>query len=148
MHEGREDATARPSLVGVGVLSLQMCGNGSDSTARKGLDWMLKNTNQPFNWKANNTSSNLYQHYYGVQAAMNRGGDVWKAYNRAFRDSTLGAQASDGSFAPNGFPGPGGLVNTNGGSINDKIYRQCLATLMLEVYYRFLPGTGEGTKNS
>ncbi|WP_240452148.1 hypothetical protein [Akkermansia muciniphila] len=29
---------------------------------------MLKNTNQPFNWKANNTSSNLYQHYYGVQA--------------------------------------------------------------------------------
>ena len=148
MQEGREDATARPSLVGVGVLSLQMCGNGSDSTARKGLDWMLKNTNQPFNWKANNTSSNLYQHYYGVQAAMNRGGDVWKAYNRAFRDSTLGAQASDGSFAPNGFPGPGGLVNTNGGSINDKIYRQCLATLMLEVYYRFLPGTGEGTKNS
>ena len=23
-----------------------------------------------------------------------------------------------------------------------------LATLMLETYYRFLPGTGEGTKNS
>ena len=113
MQEGREDATARPSLVGVGVLSLQMCGSGSDSTARKGLDWMLKNTNQPFNWKANNTSSNLYQHYYGVQAAMNRGGDVWKAYNRAFRDSTLGAQASDGSFAPTASRA-GGLVNTNG----------------------------------
>ena len=138
----------RPSLVGVGVLSLQMCGSGSDSAARKGLDWMLKSTNKPFNWKANNTSSNLYQHYYGVQAAMNRGGDVWTAYNRAFRDATLGAQASDGSFAPNGFPGPGGLVNSNGGTINDKIYRQCLATLMLEVYYRFLPGTGEGTRNS
>ncbi len=145
LHAGRrEDATARPSLVGVGVLSLQMCGSGSDSAARKGLDWMLKNTNKPFNWRANNTSSNLYQHYYGVQAAMNRGGDVWTAYNRAFRDATLGAQASDGSFAPNGFPGPGGLVNSNGGTINDKIYRQCLATLMLEVYYRFLPGTGEG----
>ena len=134
----------RASLVGVGVLSLQMCGSGSDSAARKGLDWMLKSTNKPFNWKANNTTSNLYQHYYGVQAAMNRGGDVWTAYNRAFRDATLGAQASDGSFAPNGFPGPGGLVNSNGGTINDKIYRQCLATLMLEVYYRFLPGTGEG----
>ena len=149
MQEGREDATARPSLVGVGVLSLQMCGSGSDSTARRGLDWMLKNTNQPFNWKANNTSSNLYQHYYGVQAAMNRGGDVWKAYNRAFRDSTLGAQASDGSFMPNGFGGPGGVVQTSQNRhANDRIYRQCLATLMLEVYYRFLPGTGEGTKNS
>ncbi|MBS5509693.1 MAG: terpene cyclase/mutase family protein, partial [Akkermansia sp.] len=55
-ENGREP---RASLVGVGVLSLQMCGSGSDSTARKGLDWMLKNTNQPFNWKANNTSSNL-----------------------------------------------------------------------------------------
>ena len=135
----------RPSLVGVGVLSLQMCGSGSDSAARKGLDWMLKNTNKPFNWRANNTSSNLYQHYYGVQAAMNRGGDVWTAYNRAFRDATLGAQASDGSFAPNGFGGPGGNVQTSQNRhANDRIYRQCLATLMLEVYYRFLPGTGEG----
>ncbi len=140
-ENGREP---RASLVGVGVLSLQMCGSGSDSTARRGLDWMLKNTNQPFNWKANNTSSNLYQHYYGVQAAMNRGGDVWKAYNRAFRDSTLGAQASDGSFMPNGFGGPGGGVQTSQNRhANDRIYRQCLATLMLEVYYRFLPGTGK-----
>ena len=57
----------RASLVGVGVLSLQMCGSGSDSAARKGLDWMLRNTNKPFNWKAGNTTSNLYQHYYGVQ---------------------------------------------------------------------------------
>ena len=30
----------RSSLVGVGVLSLQMTGNGSDSAARKGLDWI------------------------------------------------------------------------------------------------------------
>ena len=139
----------RASLVGVGVLSLQMCGSGSDSAARKGLDWMLKNTSKPFNWRAGDTTSNLYQHYYGVQAAMNRGGDVWKAYNKAFRDSTLGAQASDGSFAANGFGGPGGAVQTSQNRhANDRIYRQCLATLMLEVYYRFLPGTGEGTKNS
>ena len=40
-ENGREP---RASLVGVGVLSLQMCGSGSDSTARRGLDWMLKNT--------------------------------------------------------------------------------------------------------
>lgn len=25
---------------------------------------------------------------------------------------------------------------------SENIYRQCLATLMLETYYRFLPGTG------
>ena len=33
----------RSSLVGVGVLSLQMTGNGSDSAARKGLDWIKNN---------------------------------------------------------------------------------------------------------
>ena len=139
----------RASLVGMGVLSLQMCGNGSDSAARKGLDWMLRNANEPFNWKAGNPTSSLYQHYYGVQAAMNRGGDVWKAYNRAFRDAVLKAQSSDGSFVPNGFGGPGGVVQTSRNRhANDRIYRQCLATLMLEVYYRFLPGTGEGARNS
>ena len=142
----------RSSLVGVGVLSLQMTGNGSDSAARKGLDW-IKNNVKTLQWGqgsgTENVKSNLYMHYYCVQAAMNRGGDVWKAYNRAFRDSTLGAQASDGSFMPNGFGGPGGVVQTSQNRhANDRIYRQCLATLMLETYYRFLPGTGEGTKNS
>ncbi len=141
----------RSSLVGVGVLSLQMTGNGSDSAARKGLDW-IKNNVKTLQWGqgsgTENVKSNLYMHYYCVQAAMNRGGDVWKAYNRAFRDSTLGAQASDGSFMPNGFGGPGGVVQTSQNRhANDRIYRQCLATLMLEVYYRFLPGTGEGARN-
>ena len=118
-----------------------MCGSGSDSAARKGLDWMLKNTNKPFNWKANNTSSNLYQHYYGVQAAMNRGGDVWTAYNRAFRDATLGAQASDGSFAPNGFPGPGGLVNAvNDGFGLDIEYYACTDTASLGAMIDLLGG--------
>ena len=43
---------------------------------------------------------------------------------------------------PNGFGGPGGVVQTSQNRhANARIYRQCLATLMLEVYYRFLPGT-------
>ena len=79
---------------------------------------------------------------------MARGGVVLKADNKACRDPPRGARAPEGSFTPTGFPGPGVLWNSNGVSINEKIYRQCLATLMLEVYYRFLPGTGEGTRNS
>ncbi len=149
MPEGYPDRGLRRSLVGVGILSLQMCGDGSDSAARKGLEYMQKDTPEAFQWsKGGDTpeSMNLYQVYYGVQAAMNRGGEVWTVYNKAFRDATLKAQNSDGSFKPNGYAGPGGLCNSNGSTPNDIIYRQCLATLMLEVYYRFLPGTGEGTK--
>ena len=134
----------RSSLVG--VLSLQMTGNGSDSAARKGLDW-IKNNVKTLEWGngsgTENVKSNLYMHYYCVQAAMNRGGDVWASYNKAFRDAVLGGQKPDGSFSNND---TGYAECLSGKSKN--IYRQCLATLMLETYYRFLPGTGEGTKNS
>ena len=146
MQEGREDATARPSLVGVGVLSLQMTGNGSDSAARKGLDW-IKNNVKTLEWGkgsgTENVKSNLYMHYYCVQAAMNRGGDVWTSYNKAFRDAVLSGQNADGSFRKNDVGYVSGMTGKS-----ENIYRQCLATLMLETYYRFLPGTGEGTKNS
>jgi hypothetical protein len=30
--------------------------------------------------------------------------------------------------------------------VTDVHYRTCLCTLMLEVYYRFLPGTGAGVR--
>ena len=146
MQEGREDAAARPSLVGVGVLSLQMTGDGSGGAARKGLDW-IKNNVKTLQWGqgsgTENVKSNLYMHYYCVQAAMNRGGDVWTSYNKAFRDAVLSGQNADGSFRKNDVGYVSGMSNKS-----ENIYRQCLATLMLETYYRFLPGTGEGTKNS
>ena len=135
-------------------LSLAACGgddgngggNGSDSAARKGLDW-IKNNVKNLQWGqgsgTENVKSNLYMHYYCVQAAMNRGGDVWTSYNKAFRDAVLSGQNADGSFRKNDVGYVSGMSNKS-----ENIYRQCLATLMLETYYRFLPGTGEGTKNS
>lgn len=55
----------------------------------------------------------------------------------------LSGQNADGSFRKNDVGYVSGMSNKS-----ESIYRQCLATLMLETYYRFLPGTGEGTKNS
>ena len=59
------------------------------------------------------------------------------------RDAVLSGQNADGSFRKNDVGYVSGMSNKS-----ENIYRQCLATLMLETYYRFLPGTGEGTKNS
>ncbi len=134
----------RSSLVGVGVLSLQMTGDGSGGAARKGLDW-IKNNVKTLQWGqgsgTENVKSNLYMHYYCVQAAMNRGGDVWTSYNKAFRDAVLSGQNADGSFRKNDVGYVSGMSNKS-----ENIYRQCLATLMLETYYRFLPGTGKAPR--
>lgn len=120
--------------------------NTDGGAARKGLDW-IKNNVKTLQWGqgsgTENVKSNLYMHYYCVQAAMNRGGDVWTSYNKAFRDAVLSGQNADGSFRKNDVGYVSGMSNKS-----ENIYRQCLATLMLETYYRFLPGTGEGTKNS
>jgi hypothetical protein len=81
--------------------------------------------------------ANLYSNYYNSQAMINHGGESWNTYNSMFRDELLGSQNKDGSW-----PQPATTGHGSGGSDN---YRTALCTLMLEVYYRFLPGTGQKT---
>jgi hypothetical protein len=121
------------SLTGAGVLSLQLFDKGERAAARNGARYIENNTK--FNY--NGEESDLYAHYYEAQAMMNRGGEQWKKYNALFRDQLLANQAPDGSWKPPG-------ANHHG--TNNLHYRTCLAILMLEVYYRFLPGTGASVK--
>jgi len=96
------------------------------------------------NFDYNSPDCDLYGHYYASQVMINAGGEEWRSYNAKFLAPLLSAQNPDGTFKK---------VN-NGGPVtasaaywqNDKHiathYRTCLATLMLETYYRFLPATG------
>jgi hypothetical protein len=123
------------SLTGVGVLCHQMWGKESSSEVRNGLKYIKENTK--FYW--NSEDSDLYAHYYESQAMMQAGGDNWKFYNDLFRDQLLNNQNPDGSWKANGF--------TNHHQHPDqKVYRNTLCILMLEVYYRFLNSTGGGSK--
>ena len=124
----RNDSRKSPGLTGGGVLAFQMWDRGSSSEARKGVKWIAENAE--FEW--GQESSNLYYHYYHAQAMINHGGKEWDDYNLLFRDKLLKAQKADGSWAQGGIKH--GPVNVH--------MSTCLATLMLEVYYRFLPGTG------
>ena len=83
-----------------------------------------------------NVKSNRYMHYYGVQAAMNRGGDVWTSYNKAFRDAVLSGQNADGSFRKNDVVYVSGMTGKS-----ENIYRQCLACLL---YTSFYPAESRG----
>lgn len=116
-------------LTGAGILGLQMWGKGSSPAVRNGAKYILEGSKFDYN----TADSNFYQHYYESQAMMMRGGSEWRKYNDMFKSQLIDNQNPDGSWKAPGFSGLG---------LNNGHYRNCLAILMLEVYYRFLPGTG------
>jgi hypothetical protein len=84
------------------------------------------------NFKLEWASADIYSHYYASQAMMQAGGANWRSYNDSFRDELLKNQNPDGSWKAPGHKMHGA----------NPIYINTLCILMLEVYYRFLPGTG------
>ncbi|MCB1276499.1 prenyltransferase/squalene oxidase repeat-containing protein [Prosthecobacter sp.] len=117
------------SLTGCGVLGLQTLAKNKGTPVKKGIRFLRDFlTSEPLDWERN---CNLYCWYYYTQAFFQAGGDDWKFYNAQFLPQVLGAQQADGSFKR-------GRPNWPAGDAADAIYRQCLCTLQLEVYYRYL----------
>ena len=119
-----------PTRASIGALCFQIWKGASHKGARKAIKFMHKELVHG----TKNADFDLYGHYYAAQAMINHGGKEWENYNTQFRDDLLKQQAADGSFK--------GLKMKHGNSTH---YSSCLATLMLETYYRFLPGTGQKT---
>ncbi|MGJ8725643.1 MAG: hypothetical protein ACSHYB_13875 [Roseibacillus sp.] len=115
------------TLTGAGTLCFQQHKGISHSNARKGIKYLAANTH--FDLSTN--QANLYEHYYCSQALINHGGSEWRSYNALVRDQLLDHQRENGSWATQKAPG----------SHSDPVYATALATLMLEVYYRYLPGS-------
>ena len=117
------------SLSGVGILGLQTMAKGKTTPIKKGIKFLRDFiTAEPLDW---NKNCNLYCWYYYTQAFFQQGGDDWKFYNQQFLPQILSAQQPDGSFKR-------GRPNWPAGDAADEIYRQCLCTLQLEVFYRYL----------
>jgi len=138
-HTGTKAAgeASYKSLTGVGMLSYQMWGQGSKSAVRRGAKYALKE--MPLEWSGSNCD--LYAHYYLAQAMFQRGGSEWQQYQPAFHRAISDHQSADGSWpVPGGgakIQVPGALFTNN--TPDGRHYRTALATLMLEVYYRYLP---------
>jgi len=126
----RGSSEKSPGLTGGGVLAFQMWGKSTSGNVRSGAKYIRNNTD--FKW--DEASSDLYYHYYNAQAMINRGGDDWTWYNNLFRDELLENQSEDGTWNNS---------NKHSGNLH---MSTCLATFMLEVYYRFLPATGAKNK--
>ncbi len=126
----RSNPEQSPGLTAGGVLAFQMWDKSHAAEVRKGTKYIRTNTS--FKW--GEAESSLYNHYYNAQAMINRGGEDWKFYNNLFRDELLKNQKPDGTWH-NPAKHSGNLHMST-----------CLATFMLEVYYRFLPATGQKSR--
>jgi hypothetical protein len=126
------------TLTGAGVLSLQLAGMGNSREARRGIQYIRKNSK----FEYDSQFSDLYGHYYEAQAMMNRGGRDWDWYNNLFRDQLVKTQLPNGSWPAPGAKSGGKIRAVAPQFTTNEVYRVTLNTLMLEVYYRFLPGTG------
>ena len=76
---------------------------------------------------------NIYYLYYGTLAMYQHGGDAWSTWNARVRDEVVRRQRAKGHMAGSWDPDDS-PYGTKGG----RIYGTALATLTLEVYYRFL----------
>ncbi|MGI8980833.1 MAG: prenyltransferase/squalene oxidase repeat-containing protein [Pirellulaceae bacterium] len=78
-------------------------------------------------------SVNLYYWYYGTVAMFQRQGEDWDRWNAAMQRELLARQRHDGKLV--GSWDPDNLWGNYGG----RVYSTAMATLCLEVYYRYLP---------
>ena len=76
---------------------------------------------------------NIYYLYYGTLAMYQHGGEAWSTWNARVRDDVVRRQRAQGHMAGSWDPDDS-PYGTKGG----RIYGTALATLTLEVYYRFL----------
>lgn len=130
----RGSAYSQYTMTGIGVLGLQTLAGGSSAMANKGIKFLMEELDKdPLEWRKN---GQLYCWYYNTQALFQKGGKEWETWNNQCREQILKNQRPDGSYNPESGELAGATSSAAGQDA--EVYRTCLCTLMLEVYYRYL----------
>ncbi len=127
---------ANDNLNPVGLLGLQLLNSGNSSPARR-AEKILHEVPPP-KWKQGGQFP-LYRWYYQTQAlfqAEKGRGDRWEKWNENLKKELFAAQNREGGWSPPG--GDPGFRVKNASDL--AIYSSSLCALMLQVYYRYLPG--------
>ena len=123
------------NLTGTALLGLQTLGTGNAGKVSRGIRWLADQmANEPRAW---NADCYLYTWYYDTQALFQKGGEPWRKWNDQFQKEVLTNQNGDGSYRAEGV-GPIAAAGTGAAGADKDVYRACVCTLMLEVYYRYL----------
>lgn len=123
------------NLTGAALLGLQTLGSGNTGAVNKGIRWLMEQTEkEPLSWTED---AYLYTWYYNTQAMFQKGGDAWKLWNSQFRSELLDNQLPAGNYKEEA-SGHTRAASSSAAGGDAEVYRTCLCTLMLEVYYRYL----------
>ncbi len=87
------------------------------------------------------SKSNTYYNYYATQVLKQVGGSEWESWNVRMRDQLLSTQTTTGHAAGSWYWDDGHSTASGG-----RFYTTCMATMMLEVYYRYMPLYNEQTQ--
>lgn len=120
-----------PATTAVGLLCRMYLGWKKDNPAlEKGVRWLASQ---------GPTTGNMYFSYYATQVVFQfdgKDGSMWKEWNAKMRDALVTSQSTkgheEGSWM---FPGAGDHGFDRGG----RLYCTAMATMTLEVYYRYMP---------
>lgn len=131
---------ARYGMTGVAGLALIVGGQDRGQEIRRGVEFLKEEWQRrrmPFEFDS--PDAELYCAYYVNQVAFMRGGKMWRDWNKALQEELLPNQDTDGSYKEEG--GFMGSHGSGAAGADADLYRTALCTLMLEVYYRYLPAT-------
>jgi hypothetical protein len=78
--------------------------------------------------------TDMYYNYYATQFLHNIGGEGWKQWNSTMRDFLVSTQSQQGHEAGSWY-----MNDIHGSLPGGRLYCTALATMILEVYYRYMP---------
>jgi hypothetical protein len=132
---GHEPFGTGGGLTGVGTLCLQLLGQSKAPEVQKGLKWLNDKAN--LDWSKPWMAQPIYYWYYITQAKFHSGGETWKSWNKQLSSQLPSNQKIQKASEPGAFDQ--GYWPSLDGYCKSRVYSTSLCTLMLEVYYRYLP---------
>ena len=133
--DGTPAGSGKHTMRAVGVLCLQLFGEGKAPEMADELQAISEGDYTKLSWQEPPAES-LYGWYYATQAMYQHGGKSWKRWNKRFEKELVQAQSKEGYWEY-----PGKWHGETQDLITDRVYATTLCSLMLTVYYRYLPST-------
>jgi len=125
-YQPRREVT--PAMTAEGMFVRQLLGAGRDEPRMRGSAKYI--LDHPPGWRPD---ANTYYWYYATLALFQHQGSEWRQWNESIKMLLVGRQRTSGRMAGSWDP------DGRWAGVAGRVYQTAIATLTLEVYYRYLP---------